>query len=208
MPYGCRWLCHYAHTKAMAEQAVLAAQGDDLQVVALRPHLVFGPGDPHLLPRVIESVCRGRLKIVGRGDNRVDVAYVEDVATAHLQAFDALERGSVGGRAYFISQGQPVALWPWLNGVLEGLGHPPLERRIPLPVAYAAGALAELYWRLAKKPGEPPITRFVAVELAKDHYFDLEPARHDLGFQPEHSMEAALAATLEDLRRRGFAAGG
>jgi nucleoside-diphosphate-sugar epimerase len=204
LPYGGRWLCHYAHTKAIAEQAALGANGGGLKVVALRPHLIFGPGDPHLLPRVIESVLAGRLKIVGDGKNRVDVSYVEDVASAHLAAFDALEVGDCAGKAYFISQGEPVAIWPWLNRILEALGHPPLRKRMPLWLAYSAGGLAELVWKLLAKSGEPPITRFVALELAKDHFFDATAARRELGFTPAVSMETALARTVEDLRARGF----
>jgi len=204
LPYGRNWLCHYAHTKAIAEQEALAANSDSLKVVALRPHLVFGPGDPHLLPRVVASVKAGRLKIVGDGRNRVDVSFVKDVAGAHLAAFDALDCGCGTGQAYFISQGEPVEIWPWLNRVLEGLGHPPLRKKIPLPVAYAAGGLAELLWKLSNKPGEPPITRFVAVELAKDHYFDLSAAQRDLGFRPEYQMQDALGETIADLKHRGF----
>lgn len=204
LPYGKNWLCHYAHTKAIAEQEALAANADSLKVVALRPHLVFGPGDPHLLPRVVESVKAGRLKIVGEGRNRVDVSFVKDVAAAHLAAFDALAEGRGAGQAYFISQGEPVAIWPWLNQVLEGLGHPPLKKKIPLPMAYAAGGLAELVWKLFKKAGEPPITRFVAVELAKDHYFDLSAAKRDLGFQPAYTIGDALSETIADLKKRGL----
>lgn len=204
LPYGRNWLCHYAHTKAIAEQEAIAANSATLKVVALRPHLIFGPGDPHLLPRVIDRVKSGRLKIVGEGRNRVDVSFVEDVASAHLNAFDALEAGRCDGQSYFISQGQPVQLWPWLNQVLEGLGHPPLTRRIPLALAYAAGGLAEGAWSLFSKKGEPPITRFVAVELAKDHYFDLQAACRDLGYKPEYAMETALAVTIQDLKERGY----
>ena len=170
MPYGCNWLCHYAQTKAIAEQQALAANSDSLNVVALRPHLIFGPGDPHLLPRVIESATSGRLKIIGDGANRVDVSYVGDVADAHLNALHALASGRGAGQAYFISQGQPVALWPWLNGLLEGLGHAPLKRRVPLKLAYALGWLLEGIWSMRSRADDPPITRFVAVELAKDHF--------------------------------------
>ncbi len=204
MPYGRNWLCHYAHTKAIAEEVALGANSDEFRVVALRPHLIFGPGDPHLLPRVIESVKAGRLKIVGKGDNRVDVSYVEDVAAAHLNAFDALFSGNCAGKAYFISQGEPVELWSWLNQVLEGLGHPPLAKKIPLAAAYVAGAVAECVWKVLSKSGEPPITRFVAVELAKDHYFSVEEAYQELAYKPAVEMEAALQSTISDLKERGF----
>jgi nucleoside-diphosphate-sugar epimerase len=204
MPYGRDWLCHYAHTKALAEAALLAANSETLKVVALRPHLIFGPGDPHLLPRVIESVRNGRLKIVGDGTNQVDVSYVENVADAHLNALDALASGAAAGNAYFISQGEPVQLWPWLNGILVELGHAPLTQRLPLPLAYGVGAVCELFGQLLRRRDDPPITRFVAVELAKDHYFEIGAAQRDLGYAPQVSMREALTRTVLDLKGRGF----
>ena len=204
LPYGKNWLCHYAETKALAEQEALAANSEKLQVVALRPHLIFGPGDPHLLPRVVESVKAGRLRIVGDGSAKVDVSYVGNVADAHLDAFDALERGKGAGQAYFISQGEPVDLWPWLNSILEGLGQPPLTQKIPLPLAYGIGALCEGAWNVLRRRTDPPITRFVAVELAKDHYFDIRKAQHVLGYQPRVPMNEALKLTIQDLIRRHY----
>ena len=206
LPYGRDWLCHYAHTKAIAEKEALAEACDSLGVVALRPHLVFGPGDPHLLPRVVESAISGRLKIVGDGRSRVDVSYIGNVADAHLSALDALaaKREIVSGKPYFISQGKSVELWPWLNHILESLGHASLVRRVPLPVAYAAGALSEAMWSVFKRSGEPPMTRFVAVELAKDHYFSIEAAKRDLDFSITTNMEAAVSATILDLKKRGL----
>ena len=200
MPYGRRWLCHYAHTKAIAEQEALAANSDALKVVALRPHLIFGPGDPHILPRVIESAIAGQLKIIGSGLNTVDVSYVENVADAHLNALDALEVDKCSGRAYFISQGEPVKLWPWINTILEGLGHHPLTKKVPLPIAYSVGAVSELLWKLLKRYDDPLMTRFVAVELAKDHYFDISAAKQDLGYAVNVTMEEALKRTIADLK--------
>jgi nucleoside-diphosphate-sugar epimerase len=206
MPYGQRWLCYYAHTKAMAEKEALSANSDALKVVALRPHLVFGPGDPHLLPRVVDSACSGRLKIVGNGRNKVDVSYVGDVADAHIHALDALEAGRAAGRAYFISHGEPVELWPWINSILEDLGHAPLTRRVRLPLAYGVGAVCEFLWPMLKRRDEPPMTRFVAVELAKDHYFDISAARQDLGYEAKVPMEEAIRLTVNDLKKRGYGA--
>jgi nucleoside-diphosphate-sugar epimerase len=204
LPYGKNWLCHYAETKALAEQEALAANSEKLQVVALRPHLIFGPGDPHLLPRVVESVKAGRLRIVGDGSAKVDVSYVGNVADAHLDAFDALERGKGAGQAYFISQGEPVDLWSWLNSILEGLGQPPLTQKIPRPLAYGIGALCEGVWKVLRRRTDPPITRFVAVELAKDHYFDISKAQHELGYRPRVPMNEALKLTIQDLIRRHY----
>lgn len=206
--YGSRWLCHYAETKALAEQRALAANSPTMGVAALRPHLVFGPGDPHLLPKLLESIQAGRLKIVGDGRNQVDVSYVEDVVAAHLNALDALTKQPevVGGQAYFISQDQPVNLWDWLNRILSDLGHAPLTRKVPLPVAYAAGGASEFVWSLLKKRSDPPMTRFVAVELAKSHYFNIAAAKEHLGYRPRFAMERAIEHTVADLRQRGFAA--
>lgn len=202
LPYGKNWLCHYARTKAEAEKMVLAAHGKNLATCALRPHLIWGPGDPHLLPRVIESAKSGRLKIVGDGSNRVDVTYVENAADAHLQALEALIEGKAGGKAYFISQGEPVLLWDWINSLLQRLGEKPLQKKISAANAYRAGAVAEVIWKLLQRKDDPPMTRFVAVELSKSHWYSIRNARKDLGYHPEdHPMEAGLAAFVDWWKR-------
>jgi nucleoside-diphosphate-sugar epimerase len=197
LPYGSGWLCHYARTKAEAEAEVLAAHsGTGLKTVALRPHLVWGPGDPHILPRIIARAKSGRLRIVGDGENRVDISYVENVADAHLCALDALQQGRTGGKPYFISQGEPVALWPWINNLLSTLEIPPVTRRIPLSTAYKIGAVAEGIWTVLRLRGEPPMTRFVATELGKDHYFCIDAARRDLGYTPAISTDEGIEKTV------------
>lgn len=201
LPYGKNWLCHYAETKAIAEQEVMAAQSDCLKICALRPHLIFGPRDPHLLPRVIESVVAKRLKIIGTGNNRVDVSFVSDAALAHVNALEALVEGKACGGVYFISQGQPVLLWDWLNRIFTELGIAPLKKRIPLRIAYFLGAILEGAWKLFSIKGDPPMTRFAAVELAKDHFFDISRAQNDLKYSPKHTMDEAIAKTVEDLKR-------
>lgn len=201
LPYGNNWLCPYAETKAMAEREVLAKNSETLKVCALRPHLIFGPRDTHLLPRVIESVLAGRLKIIGTGENKVDVTYVEDAADAHLKALNALRSGAACGQAYFISQGQPVVLWSWLNSLLIALKVPTIKQKISLPIAYAIGSMLEFVWRVFKLKSEPPMTRFVAIELAKDHYFNISKAQKDLGYKPVYTMSEAIKKTVEDLKR-------
>lgn len=176
----------YPLTKAMAERDVLAADGPSLRTVALRPHLVWGPGDPHLIPTVVARARAGRLRIVGSGANKVDLVHVENAIDAHLLAEAAAER--CGGRAYFITNGEPVMLWEWINELLRGLGIPEVRRKAPLWAASAAGALCEACWRALPLRGEPPMTRFVAAELARDHWFDLGAARRDLGYAPRISM--------------------
>lgn len=198
VPLGQRFPCHYARTKAAAERLALAASDPKvLRVCALRPHLIWGVGDPHLLPRVVARARAGRLRIVGRGQNKVDLTHVDNAAAAHLLALDALASGAAEGKTYFISDGNPVLLWPWINQMLQLIGLPPVRRSVPLPVAWGAGALAECVWMALRLGGEPPMTRFVAQELAKDHFFSIEAARRDLGYAPTVDLERALRLWID-----------
>jgi 2-alkyl-3-oxoalkanoate reductase len=192
----------YPLTKAAAEAEVLAAHGPELRTVALRPHLIWGPGDPHLVPRILARARDGRLRIIGAGKNRVDLVYVENAVDAHLAAEAALGNQSspAGGKSYFITNGEPVVLWEWINGLLVALGEPPVTRRISLGAASAIGAVCEAAWTVLPLSGEPPMTRFVAAELAKDHWFDISAARQDLHYQPKITMAAGTAALVENLR--------
>lgn len=203
LPYGERFPCAYPATKAEAERRVLAADGDGFRTLALRPHLVWGPGDPHLFPRIFARADAGKLRIVGRGDNRVDVTFVDNVAEGHAAALEALLAGRGGGRAFFLTQDEPVELWPFLNRVLEATGRPRLRRRVPLPVARFAGAACESVWRIAGREGEPPMTRFVATELATDHWFSSRAARETLGYRPTVSVEAGIERYAESLHGGG-----
>ncbi len=205
LPLGRDWLCAYAETKAIAEREALAANDDDLRVCALRPHLIWGVGDPHLLPRIIDRARSGRLRIVGDGHNRVDITHVRNAAAAHVLALDALRSGRAAGRSYFLSQGEPVALWPWLNELLRRLGMAEITRRVDARTAARLGGVAELVWRLLRLRGEPPMTRFVATELSKDHWFSIEAARRDLGYVPERfPTESGLCEYVNDLHRSGI----
>ena len=186
LPYATNWLCHYPRTKAIAEQEVLAAhQPDHLYTTALRPHLIWGPGDPHLLPRIIKKARAGRLAQVGDGDNRVDITHVDNAAEAHILAWRALQRGQGGGRAFFVSDGTPVVLWDWINRVLEHHGVPPLQKQLSIGKAYAIGSVCEFVWKLFCLSGEPPMTRFVALQLGKDHTFDISAARSTFDYCPK-----------------------
>lgn len=200
LPYGEHFLCAYAETKATAERRALEAASDQLKVCALRPHLIWGPGDHHLFPRVLASARAGKLRIVGDGTNRVDVTHVDTAADAHLSALDALLAGAANGQAYFLSQGEPVNLWAFINRLLKGAGVPPVTKQISLRRAYALGTVMEILWTVFRLKGEPPMTRFVAVELAKDHWFDVSAAQRDLGLKPAVETWAELdrlAATLK-----------
>ena len=186
LAYGEKIPCAYAATKVEAERRVLAAhRPGELEVVALRPHLIWGPGDPHLVPRVLEKARAGRLRIVGRGDNRVDLTHVDNAVHGHLAAWEALRAGHGGGRPYFLSDGAPVALWPWINQLLQAQGLAPVTRRVPERLAFGLGAVLELAWTLARRPTDPPMTRFVAHQLAQDHWFSITAAREKLAYAPQ-----------------------
>jgi nucleoside-diphosphate-sugar epimerase len=201
LPYPDRYENHYSHTKARAEQLVLAANSSDLLTVSLRPHLVFGPRDNHLLPGLIARARTGKLPQVGDGTNRVDLTYVEDAARAHLLAADALQPGSpVAGSIYFISQDEPVNLWAFVRELAAALDLPPIRRRLPLPLVRAAGGVLELAYRALPLRGEPFITRFLASEVAMSHYYDISRAKRDLGYAPRFTMQEALQRTLPYLK--------
>lgn len=202
VPYPNQYLAAYPESKAMAERLVLAANDSLLSTISLRPHLIWGPGDPHLIPRVIERARAGKLRQVGDGKNLVDITYIDNAAEAHLLAAVALNpTAACAGRAYFISQGQPVVLWSWLDQLLAAIGAPRVTRRISLGTATAVGAAFEVVYKIFALRREPPMTRFVANQLAKSHYFDISAAKRDLGYQPRVSLEDGVARLVEWLKR-------
>jgi nucleoside-diphosphate-sugar epimerase len=194
-PYPRNHLCHYSHTKALAEQAVLGAHvPGKLHTAALRPHLIWGNDDPHLFPRLIERARQGRLTIVGDGNNRIDTVHVENAAAAHIHALDHLflEKPDGGGRAFFITQDEPVNCWHWIGRILEIANVKPPSRRIGLRTAWRIGWAFEIAYRIAGIDREPPMTRFLAAQLARDHYFNITAAKSILGYQPTISIESGL----------------
>jgi nucleoside-diphosphate-sugar epimerase len=201
-PYDFAWMetrrAHYSRSKALAEQAVLAANDADLRTCALRPHLIWGPRDAHLIPRLIDRARRGRLRRVGDGTNLVDICYVENAAAAHLAAADALAdpNSTVAGRAYYISQGEPVNCWQWIDDVLALAGLPAVQKSMSYNAARRLGAACEWVYCTLRLRGEPPMTRFLAAQLAKSHWYDISAARRDLGYEPRIS-------TAEGMRRLG-----
>jgi nucleoside-diphosphate-sugar epimerase len=201
LPYPKSYLAHYPCTKAIAERVALAANGGDLAVVALRPHLIWGPGDNHLVPQIVARARAGRLRLINGGRALVDTVYVEDAARAHLLAAERLEPGAAcAGRAYFITQGNPIAVGEMINQILAAAGVSPVRRSVPLPVAYAAGWLLETWHRCLRRPGEPLMTRFLALQLGTDHWFDISAARRDLGYEPQTSLQDGLSALASWLR--------
>ena len=201
LPYATSFTSDYPRTKAVAERAVLSAADGSLATVALRPHLVWGPGDPQLTARILERARTGRLRFVDGGHAVVDTTYVDDAVSAHLCALDALSPGAAcSGRAYFISSGDPRPVRDIVNAILAAAGLPPETRSVPLRAAVAAGAVAEGVWRVLGRSDDPPMTRFMAHQLATAHWFDISAARRDLGYVPAVGIDEGLrrlAASLQ-----------
>lgn len=194
-PYPKRFPSPYAETKAVSEQLVLDADDPEgMRTVALRPQLMWGPGDPHLVPMIVHKARNGRLRVVGDGEARVDITYIDNAAHAHLCALDALAetdaRGRVrgAGRAYFITNGEPVVLWRWIEDLLEHLEEPPPRGSVPRPLAAMAGRAVSSVWRTLGLRHEPPLTEYVALKMSTHQTYDLSPARRDLGYAPKVSM--------------------
>ncbi|PJK06209.1 3-beta hydroxysteroid dehydrogenase [Lysobacteraceae bacterium NML71-0210] len=193
VPYGENLKAPYAATKQIAEKMVLAANSTTLATVALRPRLIWGVGDNHLLPNLVKRARAGKLALVGDGQNRIDTTYIDNAADAHFAAFAHLAPGSAcAGKAYFISNAEPWTLEATLNALLKAAGAPPVKRKIPFRVAYAAGWLAEKFWPLIQPDGEPPMTPFLAEQLATTHWYSMTPALQDFGYRPQVSMTEGL----------------
>ena len=205
LPYPENYNSPYPATKALAEKAVMAANCAELHTVSLRPHLIWGPGDNHLVPRIIGRARH--LRRVGDGRNLVDTVYIDNAADAHILAAEVLKtRPELSGRKYFISQGEPMPLWEMINAILEAAGLPPVRKSISLRTARRLGGVMEILYRFLRLENEPPMTRFVAEELATSHWFDIGAARRDLGYRPVVSTAEGLlrlARWLDPSRSKG-----
>jgi nucleoside-diphosphate-sugar epimerase len=201
VPYPEKYHAHYPKTKAMAEQSVIAAGDEGLRTIILRPHLIWGPRDNHLVPRIIERA--NRLVKVGDGRNLVDTIYIDNAAAAHIQAADRLEQDhNLSGRVYFISQDDPVPLWEMVNNILKAADLAPVQRSISRNTAWMIGAALEIFYKMFKISGEPRMTRFLANELSTAHWFDISAAKIDLGYKPKVSTEEGLSRLERWLQNR------
>jgi len=202
LPYASHFLCHYARSKALAEQSVLAANSTTLRTCALRPHLIWGPGDPHLLPRLLESGRHKMLKRIGDGSNLVDISYIDNVALGHILAAQNLsDKGTAAGKAYFLSQGEPVRLWDWVNELFVAMDVATVQNAVSFAVAYRLGSILEVLYKMTGTQKEPRMTRFLAEQLAKSHYFSITNAQNELGYQPVISTKEGLRRTVQWLKR-------
>ena len=192
-PYATHFEAHYPATKALAEQAVLRDNDDQLRTVALRPHLVWGPGDNHMLPRVAARARAGRIRLLSGPLKRVDTLFIDNAVDAHLGAMSELQQSArCAGKAYFIAQGEPIESGRLINAMLDAIGLGPVDKRVPPAVVYAAGWLAEKVYGALGRTDEPPITRFAASQLATSHFFDIRAAKRDFGYEPRVSFDEGL----------------
>lgn len=203
LAYPDSYLCHYPHSKMLAEESVLTANGvAGLATAALRPHLIWGPRDNHLIPRLIQRARSGRLRIVGDGKNQISMAYVENVAAAHLQAADALKLDSaVAGNAYFINEPQPVVMWEWINELLALANLPPVTKSLSAKAATRIGHVLELVWTTLRLNSEPPMTRFVAAQLAGSHCYSVAKAERDFGYHGIVSVADGMRRIIPELQQ-------
>ena len=200
LPYPDTFHAHYPRTKAAAERMILDANSPTLSTVALRPHLIWGPGDTNLVPRILQRGRAGRLRFVGRASKLVDTTYIDNAVDAHLGALSRLAPDAAcAGRPYFIANGEPVPQPEIINGILEAGGLPPCERHISVGLARTLGALLELGYALLRPSGEPPMTRFLAEQLSTAHWYDLSAARRDLGYTPRVTVREGLERLAHDL---------
>jgi len=194
-PYPERYLAPYPQTKAMAERFVLART--ELATTAIRPHLIWGPRDPHIFPRLLARARSGRLAQIGDGTNLVDVTYVENCAEAHILAADRLgERSPLRGRAYFIGQERPVNLWQFINEVVTRAGLKPVRRKLSLGTALRLAGAMEATYRALGIGAEPPLTRLTVTQMARSHWFGHSAAQRDFGYGPRISIEEGLRRTV------------
>jgi len=201
-PYADHFLTAYQETKAMAEQMVLKANSETLSTVALRPHLLWGPGDPHLVPRIIERAKAGRLRLVGKQNNLVDSTYIDNAALAHILAAEALETNSnCAGKTYFISNNEPLPMKELINKILAAAGLSPVTKTIPTPLAYIIGMMMELVYKTLKLKDEPIMTRFIAKQLSCAHWYDLTAAKNDLGYQAKVTINEGMERLKASLNK-------
>jgi nucleoside-diphosphate-sugar epimerase len=204
VPYPKRYDSFYSETKAIAERNVLRANGEDLRTISLRPHLIWGPGDTHLIPGILKRAKEGNMVRIGKGKNIADMVYVDNAADAHVLALNALEKNqNATGRAYFITNGEPRNMWDFIEEILSLANLGPIKTSVPKVPALAAAWFMENYFRVFKKGKEPNLSRFLVRELTTSHWYDISAARKELGYEPKVSMDEGLKRLGRWLEKKG-----
>jgi nucleoside-diphosphate-sugar epimerase len=203
-PFATHFSAHYPHSKKLAEQTLLAANSESLRCVALRPRLIWGPGDTQLLPRLVARANAGRLRFIGNGQNKMDCTYIDNVVSAHLLALENLTGSAqCAGKAYFISNREPMPIADIVNGLLAAADAPLVKKSVPFWLAYTIGVMCEGVWRIFNLNDEPPMTRFLAEQLSTEHWYDCSAAERDFGYLPEVSVAEGLQRVRMALASKG-----
>jgi nucleoside-diphosphate-sugar epimerase len=192
-PYMADTAAPYAYSKMLAERETLLANGPGFNTVSIRPHLIWGPGDRHILPRLVDRARRGRLFLFSGGPYLVEATYIDNAARAHLTALFKLAEGApVDGQAFFIGQGRPQDLNSLVASLLKAVKAPPVRAVLPPRLGRVAARTAEWIWGSLGLGGEPPLTSFALNHLIASHWPDISKARRLLGYAPEVTVEEGL----------------
>ncbi|MDR1164476.1 MAG: NAD-dependent epimerase/dehydratase family protein [Deltaproteobacteria bacterium] len=203
-PYLQTPLDNYSYSKAVAERAVLAANKPGFRTLALRPHLIWGPEDPHFTPRILSLRRRNRLRLFTGGPYVIDATYIDNAVEAHLLAMARIMADErVAGQAFFIAQDEPLDALEFINLLLKAARLAPVAARTPPWLGRSLARLAEGAWRLGRLRGEPPLTLFAIKQLTTSHYFDLAKAKTLLGYKPKISLSEGLRRLEDYLFRDG-----
>jgi len=191
--YPEQFASHYTNTKAQAEKLIIKANSENLKTISLRPHLVWGPGDTQLIPKIIKRAKTGRLKRIGKEEVLVDNTYIDNLIDAHLLAMEKLDVNSeIPGKPFFITNGKPLPVWDFLNGILQAKGLAPVEKTISKKTALAVAFTLEKIYSLFKIKRAPFITPFLVYELCSHHWFNISAARQQLNYSPKIDFETGL----------------
>lgn len=185
VPYPENHGSHLATTKAMAERLVLEANSDELKTISLRPHLVWGPYDAHLIPGILKRAGSGKMRRIGDQEHFIDTTYIDNMVDALILAADALESNPrAAGSTLFITNGEPARVWDFINSIIQIAGYPPVQKKIPERFALIAATISEWFHKIFKIKSEPFMTRYAIRELITNHWFDISAAREILGYEP------------------------
>ncbi len=190
VPYPKRFMAAYPETKALAERLVLEANDKKLATVSLRPHLIWGPGDRHLIPRVIAKARKGRLRLIGTSGKLVDAVFIDNAVEAHLCALERLDISStISGKAYFIGNNEPWPMEKIINNILSAASIPPVNKRISFRAAWFLATTLEKFYTYLRIKREPPLTRFMVAQLNTAHWYNPKASQDELGYFPKVSMK-------------------
>ncbi len=200
IPYPKKHQNHYSRTKRLGEKLVLEANNEALKTISLRPHIILGPGDKHILPRLIDRAKSGKLRIIGNGRNFIDIVYIDNLVDACMCTLEAMDNSSEClGKSYFITNGQPVLLWDFINELLSGINQTRITKKIPAPVALVIAKTLTGITRILIPAKEPVLTPYLVKELSQNHWFNIEYSKRDLGYDPKVSNKETLEKLIQGL---------